>query len=134
MPRRLPPELLLLDLVAGQQAWKAVDTVDPVPWPADEVSAHWDGHHHSALGRQRFAHDRHCLEVAVHSVGAPVSPGETDVLDRGAVENLVEPLGAQWPIEDVCLEELDALVMEGARNGELVESDHLMAALGSGKG
>jgi hypothetical protein len=56
------------------------------------------------------------------------------VLDRGAVENLVECLAIERPIEDVGLEEFDALVMEGPRNGELVESDHLVTALGSGEG
>jgi hypothetical protein len=103
-------------------------------WRADEVLADRDGHHHSTLRRQRLAHDRHRLEVAVASVGAPVTSCEADVLDRGAVENLVERLPAERSIEDVGLQKLDALVMEGGHNGESVERDHLVAALGGGEG
>src|SRR5262245_19766460 len=129
----LDPELLFLGLETLEETRQALAAVDPVLRRADEVQAHRDCEDHASVRSEKVAEDRHRIEIPFGRLRTAVAPGKPDVLDRRAVEDLLERTASQRTLEDVCLHELDARVVVIERARREVECDDVVPSLCGGK-
>src|SRR5436190_3686975 len=107
----LEPELAALDGESLEKPRQALRAVHAMPRREDGVAADGDREEHETAGPEEPAQARHRGQVAV---GMPfrhaVTAGDPDVLDRGAIDREVESRLFERQLENVPLEELEALM------------------------
>ena len=124
----LRPELLADDRERLDQPGKPPFAVDAVVGRVHRVAADRNREHHRPLGTQGRRELRHRPKIAVGVVDGSVPPFEADVLDRRAVEDLIERAGADLHVVQVALPVLDRLVGEHEGLRLEVDGDDAMAA------